>query len=98
MKPEFVYAGGSCLISGRLVFNSLDKLATELLAEAERSGKMVIDLQQVSECDSAFVALLTACLQIKKQHQQALLLNNCPKKLVAMMDVYGLADCGFQLV
>ncbi len=94
MKPVFKYAGGSCLISGQTVFNSLDNLSKELLAEAGKSGEMVIDLKEVSDCDSAFVALLTACLQIKKQQQQSLVLNNSPKKLLAMLDVYGLSDCG----
>ena len=88
------YAGGSCLISGQAVFSTLDKLAKDLLTEAGKPGKMVVDLKQVSECDSAFVALLTACLQLKKQQQQALVLNNSPKKLLAMLDVYGLSDCG----
>jgi ABC-type transporter Mla MlaB component len=97
MKPVFKYAGGSCLISGQTVFNSLDNLSKELLAEAGKSGEMVIDLKEVSDCDSAFVALLTACLQIKKQQQQSLVLNNSPKKLLAMLDVYGLSDCGLKM-
>jgi ABC-type transporter Mla MlaB component len=97
MTPVFKYAGGSCLISGQPVFNSLDNLSKELLAEAGKSGEMVIDLKEVSDCDSAFVALLTACLQIKKQQQQSLVLNNSPKKLLAMLDVYGLADCGLTM-
>ena len=94
MKPVFKYAGGSCLISGQPVFNSLERLSKELLAEAGKSGEMVIDLKEVSDCDSAFVALLTACLQIKEQQQQSLVLNNSPTKLLAMLDVYGLSDCG----
>ena len=93
MKPAFKYAGGSCRISGQPVFNSLDSLSKDLLAEAGKSGEMVIDLKEISDCDSAFVALLTACLQIKKQQQQSLVLSNSPKKLLAMLDVYGLSDC-----
>jgi len=91
------YAGGSCLISGQAVFSSLDTLAKDLLTEAGKSGTMVIDLKQVSECDSAFVALLTACLQLKNQQQQSLVLNNSPEKLLAMLDVYGLSDCELQI-
>ena len=94
MKPVYKNSGGSCVISGQTVFSSLDNLSKDLLAEAGKSGKMVIDLEKVSECDSAFVALLSACLQIKKQQQQSLVLNNSPKKLLAMLDVYGLSDCG----
>ena len=91
------YAGGRCLISGQAVFSSLDTLAKDLLTEAGKSGNMVIDLKQVSECDSAFVALLTACLQLKNQQQQSLVLNNSPEKLLAMLDVYGLSDCGLKV-
>jgi len=94
MKPVFKHAGGRCLISGQPVFNSLDNLSKELLVEAGKSGEMVIDLKEVSDCDSAFVALLMACMQIKKQQKQILALNNSPKKLLAMLDVYGLSDCG----
>jgi ABC-type transporter Mla MlaB component len=97
MNAVFKYAGGGCLISGQAVFSSLDKLAKDLLTEAGKSGKMVIDLKQVSECDSAFVALLTACLQLKNQQQKELQLNNSPKKLLAMLDVYGLSDCGLTM-
>jgi len=94
MKPVFKYAEGNCLISGQPVFNSMDSLSKELLAEAGKYGELVIDLKEISDCDSAFVALLTACLQIKKQQQQSMVLNNSPKKLLAMLDVYGLSDCG----
>ena len=97
MKPVFKYAGGRCLISGQPVFNSLDNLSKELLVEAGKSGEMLIDLKEVSDCDSAFVALLMACMQIKKQQKQILALNNSPKKLLAMLDVYGLSDCGLKM-
>ena len=97
MKAGFNYAGGSCLISGHLTFNSLGTLSEELLTEAGKAGEMVIDLKEVSDCDSSFVALLTACLQIKKKQQQSLLLKNSPKKLLAMLDVYGLQNCSLQL-
>lgn len=97
MKPALRFSGGNCLLSGHAVFSSLDDLSQQLLTEAGKAGKMVLDLKELSDCDSAFVALLTACLQIKKQQHQPLVLSNSPHRLLAMLDVYRLGNSGLQI-
>ena len=85
------------MVSGHAVFSSLDDLSQQLLTEAGKAGEMVVDLKELSDCDSAFVALLTACLQIKTQQHQSLVLINSPDRLLAMLDVYKLSNCGLQI-
>ena len=97
MKPTLRFSSGNCLVSGDAVFSSLDDFSHQLLTEAGKVGDMVLDLKDLSDCDSAFVALLTACLQIKKQQQQALVLSNSPHRLLAMLDVYRLANSGLRI-
>ena len=97
MKPALRFSQGKCLVSGRAVYSSLDDLSQQLLAEAGKVGKLSIDLKDLSDCDSAFVALLTACLQIKTQQQQSLVLINSPDRLLAMLDVYRLSNSGLQI-
>ena len=97
MKPALRFSEGKCLVSGHAVYSSLDNLSQQLLAEAGKTGKMSIDLKDLSDCDSAFVALLTACLQIKTQQQQSLVLINSPDRLLAMLDVYRLSNSGLQI-
>ena len=98
MKPLLLCAEGVCQISGAAIFSNLDELSVELMAEAGKSEDLVIDLHLVSDCDSAFVALLTSCLQIKAQQKKLLSLTNCPKKLLAMLEVYSLQQSGLKII
>ena len=70
MKPLLMCAQGGCQISGAAIFDHLGELSDKLLIEAAKPEDMRLDLKQVSDCDSAFVALLTACLQIKTQQKK----------------------------
>ena len=97
MKPLLLCAQGRCQLSGAAVFSQLDELSKKLLIEARKAEDLVLDLKQVSDCDSAFVALLTACLQIKSQQQKALSLANSPRKLLAMLEVYHLQESGLRI-
>ena len=97
MKPLLLCAEGGCQISGATIFDHLDELSDKLLIEATKPEDMLLDLNQISDCDSAFVALLTACLQIKKQQKKSIVVTNSPQKLLAMLDVYNLKDSGFQV-
>ena len=97
MKPLLMCAEGSCQVSGAAIFDHLDELSDKLLVEATKPEDMFLDLNQVTDCDSAFVALLTACLQIKKQQKKSIVLTNTPQKLLAMLDVYNLKDSGLQV-
>ncbi len=97
MKPTFECDTEVCCISGAATFSYLDDLSKALLAHAGKQKDMKLDLKQVSDCDSAFVALLMACLQVKKQQNQTLSLYACPDKVLAMIDVYGLAESGIQI-
>lgn len=97
MKPIFECDGEVCHISGATTFSYLDGLSKDLLTHAGKQQDMKIDLKQVSDCDSAFVALLMACLQIKKKQNQTLSLFDCPKKVLDMIDVYGLAESGLKI-
>lgn len=97
MKPLLLCAQGRCQLSGAAVFSQLDELSKKLLIEARKPEDLVLDLKQVSDCDSAFVALLTACLQIKSQQQKSLSLANSPRKLLAMLEVYHLQESGLRI-
>lgn len=98
MKPMLMCAEGGCQISGTAIFDHLDELSKKLLIEAQKPEDLFLDLKQVSDCDSAFVALLTACLQIKSQQKKSLTLTNSPQKLLAMLDVYKLKNSGLQVI
>lgn len=95
MKPFLLCGQGSCQISGAAIFSLLDELSNKLLIEAAKAEDMSLDLRQVSDCDSAFVALLTACLLLKIQQGKSLSLTNSPQKLLAMLEVYRLKQSGF---
>ena len=97
MKPLLMCAQGACQVSGAAIFNNLDELSEKMLDEASKPGDMLLDLKQVSDCDSAFVALLAACLQIKTQQKKSISLANSPQKLLAMLDVYNLKQSGLEL-
>jgi ABC-type transporter Mla MlaB component len=97
MKPVFECDGQACRISGATTFSYLDDLSKDLLARAGRQEDMKLDLQQLTDCDSAFAALMMACLQIKKQQNHSLALHNSPQKLLSLFEVYGLAESGLQI-
>ena len=97
MKASMNYSACSFYLSGQTTFETLDELSHELIKQADKPGEMVLDLDQVMDCDSVFVASLTACLQIKHQHGGSLVLANVPAKLMSMIEVYGLKDCGLQI-
>lgn len=96
MTPTLRFSSGSCVLSGQPVFSNLAELSQVLLLQAGKQGDMVIDMRDISACDSAFVALLAACLQVKKRQQRALTLVNSPQKLLAMFKVYRLMESGFR--
>ena len=98
MKPFLRYSGGKRSTDRFLYTGILPWPRSPLLTEASKAGEMVIDLAEVSDCDSAFVALVTACLQIKQKQGQPLALTNSPRKFLEMLDVYGLADSGLQII
>lgn len=90
MKPGLEVEGDNYRISGNVTVQSLDNLSKTLLVHATNRKTMNLDLSRVSACDSAFIALLMACAQIKKQQNQTLSLSGCPKKVLDMLDVYGI--------
>ena len=96
MTPTLRFSSGSCVLSGQPVFSNLAELSQVLLLQAGKQGDMVIDMQDISACDSSFVALLAACLQVKKRQQRSLTLVNSPQKLLAMFKVYRLMESGFR--
>jgi len=97
MKPVIECDGQACRISGATIFSYIDDLSKELLTRAGRQEDMKLDLQQLTDCDSAFAALMMACLQIKKQQNLSLALRNSPQKLLSLFAVYGLTESGLQI-
>ncbi|MFW2438011.1 MAG: STAS domain-containing protein [Arenicellales bacterium] len=97
MKPVAECDGQVCRISGTTTFSYLDELSKDLLTRAGRLDEMKLDLQRITDCDSAFAALMMACLQIKKQQNSSLALHNSPQKLLSLFEVYGVAESGLQI-
>jgi len=97
MKPVLECDGQACRISGMATFSYLDELSKDLLTRAGRQEEMKLDLRQLTDCDSAFAALMMACLQIKKQQNYSLALRNSPQKLLSLLEVYGVAESGIQI-
>jgi ABC-type transporter Mla MlaB component len=95
MTLAMTYAAGRFLVEGSATFETLGELSRELLAQAAKPGELVLDLAQLGDCDSVFVATLTACLQNKQKHRGSVVLENTPARLKSMLGVYGLADSGF---
>ena len=97
MKPVLECDGQACRISGTATFSYLDELSKDLLTRAGRQEEMKLDLRQLTDCDSAFAALMMACLQIKKQQNYSFALHNSPQKLLSLFEVYGVAESGLQI-
>jgi ABC-type transporter Mla MlaB component len=96
VTPALRFSSGSCVLSGQPGLSNLAELSQQLLLQAGKPGDIVIELREISTCDSSFVALLAACLQIKKRQQRSLTLLNSPQKLLAMFRVYRLLESGFR--
>jgi ABC-type transporter Mla MlaB component len=65
-------------------------LTRKLLTLAGREGNMTIDLSAVRQCDSAGIAMLAACMAVKRRQQDHLRLVNVPARLTTLLGVYGL--------
>jgi ABC-type transporter Mla MlaB component len=89
------YTAGRFQVEGQATFETLGELSAELLAQAAKPGELVLDLGRLENCDSVFVATLTACLQNKRRYTGAVVLENIPDRLRSMLSVYGLDDSGF---
>lgn len=87
---SLTYQDGRLKIDGDMVYDSIAALSSELLAQAGREGDMTLDLAAVKQCDSASIALLAACKEVKQRQQDKLLLINIPKKLSTLIRIYGL--------
>ena len=87
---SLTYQDGRLKIAGDLTCESIAALSSELLAQAGREGDMSLDLAAVKQCDSASVALLAACKEVKQRQQDKLLLINIPIKLSTLLRIYGL--------
>jgi ABC-type transporter Mla MlaB component len=88
------YTAGRFLVNGAATYATLGELSRELLLQSAKPGELVLQLGQLEEYDSHFVATLAACQRNKSRHKGAVVIENVPQRLQSMLGVYGLADGG----
>ena len=78
-------------ISGALTFKSIDKAALKLCRQKLQFSQqsIVIDLQQVSNADSAGLALVIEWIKQAEQQQTRLYFQNIPQQLLALAKLSG---------
>lgn len=87
---SLIYQDGRLKIDGELTYSSIGPLSRELLVQAGREGDLTLDLSAVRACDSACVAMLAACMEVKQRQRDKLLLVNIPPILSTLFRVYEL--------
>ena len=75
---------GSYLLKGSLIFNTINKVLLNTLDFKQAPSSITIDLQQVSEIDSAGLALLIEWIKFARVHQTKLYFTNIPAQLTAL--------------
>jgi ABC-type transporter Mla MlaB component len=91
------YAAGRFQVKGVATYATLGELSRELLLQSVKRGELVLDLGQLEEYDSHFVATLAACQRNKSRHKGAVVIESAPQRLESMLGVYGLVDAGIVL-
>jgi len=80
--------GARMVVSGPVTLANV----AALLEEGRRhlaDGVRTVDLAEVSEMDSALLALLLACLREARQHDRALAFANLPESVRTIARLYG---------
>lgn len=84
-------AGNRLRVVGPMVIAS----ATALKADGDSAlaaGASVIDLQAVTDADSAAVAVLLAWTRNAQERQQAITIEHPPESIRSLATLYGVAD------
>jgi phospholipid transport system transporter-binding protein len=86
---------GVLKIEGKLSFETIPTVLAESAAFAARPDlpeKICIDFAAITGVDSAAVALLLEWRRMAAQRGKALSFSNLPANLLALADLYGVAD------
>lgn len=81
MQLERSGAGGTCRLTGDLVFASVPELVPRLPGLFAEGGRLTVDLAGVKRADSAALALLLEILRLAGEEGSALTLCNVPASL-----------------
>ena len=88
------YTAGRFRVKGAATYATLGELSRELLLQSAKPGELVLELGQLEECDSHFVATLAACQRNKSRYNGAVVIESATEQLQSMFAVYGLLDAG----
>lgn len=84
-------ADGTLHVSGPMVIASAAELRTAGEV-AIAKGAAAVDLSQVSDADSAAVALLLAWLRTAQEHGRTLTIAHAPDSVRSLATLYGVAE------
>jgi anti-anti-sigma factor len=78
-------------ITGSMTFYNAPALCTQLLEILPKERTSIVDLKQVTECDSASIVVLLQIVRFAAQHQQVIKFVNMPKAMLILSELYDLA-------
>ncbi len=79
-------------VAGDLTFASIDKKTVRALPLTKADKQIIIDLDQVTNTDSAGLALLIEWLKLARKKHTRLLFENIPAQLLELARANGFAD------
>ena len=88
-------SGGVLPLKGGLTFETIPAVLEESALYAARPDlpdKLTIDFAEVTDVDSAAVALLLDWRRVASKRKKILVFVNLPANLVALAELYGVAD------
>jgi phospholipid transport system transporter-binding protein len=83
--------GSRLSVSGPATLATASRLLAEARAALE-AGVTEVDLGEVTDVDSSFLAVLFAWMREAKEHGRALQLRRAPDDLVSLARLYGVAE------
>jgi phospholipid transport system transporter-binding protein len=79
--------GSTYLVSGHLVFGTVREVLNQSAQVFESSGELQFDLSQVTQSDSAGLALLIEWYRLAQSHQRPLRFRSVPPQLQALAKI-----------
>lgn len=80
-NPTIVFDAGVCRVAGPLDFNTAGKVLSAVDSLIRQHAALEIDLSDVTECNSAGLALLIEWLSIARSEKHSVTFNHIPDSL-----------------
>ena len=80
------YEGDVIYLKGDVHFNNVVSLFESVIPYLQNRKSSIVDFSQVTDCNSAGIALIIECLKYATRHYQRLAFRNIPATLRAIID------------